>query len=707
MKKHFRPQTSPPILNLIERKLMHMRMKKKLVSGFAIVAGICAFVGLVGLFGVSQLGGRVKAVGGESLPAIESILLLKESQSAIKASERTLLNPALLLADRTLEYQKIEDAFGRADEAIRAYQATGRGSSSDAQWKSFSEAWAAWRADLQAFLDISRKVDQLQIQNPQKLAMDVERNFGQYKAWAAESVKAVLERSEFRGNLDPEKSPFGIWLKSLNLANNDAGKAVGQLQEQLQAVYRSVGSIADFLAIQEYDLARDVYTGEVLPSIEGIQMYVDNLLKPVDESLALFHQMSEHERNRTSVSLQPVEEHLTEIVAETNGEVASVLKQGSRLSYTVTGIVLIVIVLGVIAALSLGLLIARGIAQPLELSVEMIQEMEQGHIDQRLNMEQQDEIGQMARAMDAFAQSLQVEVVDVLQRLATGDLTFDVNPRNEMDKVRGSLQALGKDLNRLIAEVSDTGDRVASGSRNIADTSQNLAEGAIQQAASLEEITNSMNLLMAQTQANSENASKAMAFSEKAQKTASEGSSHMGQMIRAMEQISISSQDISRVIEVIKEIASQTKLLSLNAAIEAAGAGAYGKGFAVVAEEVRELANSCAKAAEETSALIEEASQRVAVGRATADSTALSLTEIVQMVSGVSTTMEEIARASQEQVLGFTQINEGLNRIGDITQGTAATAEEGAASAEDLSAQAAHLKHLLSRFSLHRDIARN
>ncbi len=356
------------------------------------------------------------------------------------------------------------------------------------------------------------------------------------------------------------------------------------------------------------------------------------------------------------------------------------------------------ILLGI--ALFAALFAANAAIKPIRQVQTMANEMSLGHLDLRLNMKRQDELGEMAAAMDSFADDLQSQVVSALQQLANGDLTFTVTPKDENDQIRGAIKKLEEDLNQIMVQILSAGDQIASGSSQVSESAQSLSQGATESAASIEEISASMGEMAGQTRQSAENANQANQLSTETMALAEKGNQQMREMVDAMDEIKVSGENIRKIIKVIDEIAFQTNLLALNAAVEAARAGQHGKGFAVVAEEVRNLAARSAKAAQETTDLIENSVEKTGRGAAIADQTSTALLEIVQGVTKVSDLIQEIAAASTEQAQGISQVNQGLGQIDEVIQQNTAAAEESAATSEELSSQSAQLKDMLSRFTL-------
>ena len=336
----------------------------------------------------------------------------------------------------------------------------------------------------------------------------------------------------------------------------------------------------------------------------------------------------------------------------------------------------------------------------------IIQASKTGNLGHRGNVANMDAVykpmlGGINEIIDAIVAPI-AELREKLAKVAEGDLTAYVtgNYQGDHEQLKLALNGTLDKLNEILMQVRDSASQMAQGSSQVSSTSQMISQGATEQAASLEQITASMNEINSQTKGNAESATRANGLAQTAKDDAQGGSTNMGRMVRAMGEIDESAQKISKIIKVIDEIAFQTNLLALNAAVEAARAGVHGKGFAVVAEEVRNLAARSANAAKETAELIEGSIKKVNTGNDVAQLTSQSLSKIVDGISKVTTLVGEIAAASNEQALGIGQVNQGLVQLDQVTQQNTASAEESAAAAVELSEQAAQLQELLRRFKL-------
>jgi len=255
-------------------------------------------------------------------------------------------------------------------------------------------------------------------------------------------------------------------------------------------------------------------------------------------------------------------------------------------------------------------------------------------------------------------------------------------------------------LRKITDELDDGSEQVASASEELSSASQQLAEGSSEQASSLEETSATLNESTSMIQQTNDNTEQASEMSDKADKASSKGREEMQQMMDSMQQIKDSSDEISKIIKVIDDIAFQTNILSLNAAVEAARAGEAGAGFAVVAEEVRNLAQRSAKAAQDTTDIIEKNIQLSEKGVGVAKRVQEALVEINEQSASLSKLIDEINAASKEQAQGISQINEAVSQMEQVTQQNAANAEETASSSEEMSAQAESLNDIVTRLNI-------
>jgi methyl-accepting chemotaxis protein len=236
--------------------------------------------------------------------------------------------------------------------------------------------------------------------------------------------------------------------------------------------------------------------------------------------------------------------------------------------------------------------------------------------------------------------------------------------------------------------LSTGAEQITAAATQVSSASQSLAEGSSEQAASLEETSASLEEINSMTKRNADHAQNAKQLAQETRHAADLGTKQMDEMVAAMNAIKASADNIAKIVKSIDEIAFQTNILALNAAVEAARAGEAGMGFAVVAEEVRALAQRSAVAARETATKIEDSIQKSTAGVEVSGKAAESLTVIAAKARQVDELVAEIAHASQEQTKGLGQINLAMSQMDKVTQANAGNAEETAAAAEELNAQA-------------------
>ena len=260
-----------------------------------------------------------------------------------------------------------------------------------------------------------------------------------------------------------------------------------------------------------------------------------------------------------------------------------------------------------------------------------------------------------------------------------------------------SRRSIIRPLEASISVVDTASTQSEAAAREISTASQRLAEGASEQAASLEETSATLEEIAGMTQRNAEHAGAAEAIAGETRAAADAGTADMAEMVQAMAEIKTASDNISKIIKTIDEIAFQTNILALNAAVEAARAGEAGAGFSIVADEVRSLARRSALAAKETAESIADSIQKSAHGVQISTKVAGSLQGIAEKARRMNDLVREISAGSKEQSQGITQVNTAVSQLDKVTQTNASASEETASASEELSAQSVELKAAVER----------
>ncbi len=292
--------------------------------------------------------------------------------------------------------------------------------------------------------------------------------------------------------------------------------------------------------------------------------------------------------------------------------------------------------------------------------------------------------------------------VTVARRVADGDLSTDirVTGSDETGQLLQALHDMNANLGRLVGQVRQGTDSIATASSQIASGNHDLSSRTEEQASSLQQTAASMEQLTSTVKQNADNASQANQLALSASDVAVKGGLVVSQVVETMGAISTSSKKIADIIGVIDGIAFQTNILALNAAVEAARAGEQGRGFAVVASEVRSLAGRSAEAAKEIKQLIQASVDKVEEGSLQVSQAGQTMDEIVSSVQRVTDIMGEITAASQEQTSGIEQINRAVAEMDLVTQQNAALVEESTAAAQSMQQQTGDLSQMVSVFRL-------
>ena len=493
--------------------------------------------------------------------------------------------------------------------------------------------------------------------------------------WRQGLTQTVLTGAEFTGSLDPSACALGKWRESdyaKNITDPEILSMLDKITEPHSFIHNEAKEIVMHAEIGDFSEAEIHLTGSILPKTkEVISILTD------------------------------IESRFVDLIEQKNIDIKNT-------ESSISTIILILVAAAVVVCTLLAVLLTNNIVKPLiPLSSFMSKAGSTGDIslgqeDVKIITEiskVKDEIGHTIASCASFVQRV-TEIGEILTRIAEGDLSVEIEELSDADVMGQSLKNMVNNLNNMFAEINTASSQVTAGSTQVANSSQSMAQGSTEQAASVHQLSASVNDISEKTQNSASMAQDAAAHSVNIREKAQEGNERMKSLVEAVTQISEAGQSIGKIIKVIDDIAFQTNILALNAAVEAARAGQHGKGFAVVAEEVRNLAAKSAEAARDTASMIEDTIEKSNLGLSIATDTAESLREIVEEIEQNVEAAHIIAELSNDQTNAISQINVGIDQVSQVIQQNSATAEESAATSQELNGQALSLQSLIGRFKL-------
>jgi len=637
--------------------LKNFKLGIKLMGGFILTASLILAVGVLAFFQQNKILEDLNFISQHSSSALELAQSIESNLNSIDASVNLLLSPYLSADDRRHTVQRIVTGRNKRTKLSESFVANPVAKMVDAEWKAFQQAVVDLTKTNSQIVAYSNELVAMDILSPYRMQRDSERFELEIVRDTLRLTEMLSRRIPYEGNTDPQATQMGKWLADIGTTNPAIRAIADTLRPLHRQFYRLAAQAKDLAARGETTQAAQIIADQLKPLLAEIIKGVASMDEVLEKSERTF-------RNMTELLLKEGEENMAK-----TAKTASILadKVNAISAEAVAGAVrdadagktvsLICMAAGVFLAVTLGFLLTRTITKPLFLGVDLARSMSDGDMTKQMNVDQRDEIGALAKALNEMAGNL---------RKMFGDIHSGVG---NVDSSSSQLAAISLQMSTNLASAAKRLEQVAAAAEEMS-SNQNTIAAAMEQA--------STNVNMVATSAEEMNATitEIASNSAKAKKITAEAVSHSQKASERVDELGRAADDINKVTEVITEISEQTNLLALNATIEAARAGEVGRGFAVVANEIKDLAKQTAEATLDIKNKIQGIQQATGVTVKEINEISSVIVDVDNIVATIASAVEEQSVTTKEIAENVAQASQGITEVNEnVAQSSIASQE--------------------------------
>jgi methyl-accepting chemotaxis protein len=602
-------------------------------------------VGGVGWFGVSRLNGYLNKIALTNMPGISLLGQMQYEMASLRTVMRTLLSQNIPPADRGRQIQEYASHLLAFETAQLGYQAMSRSNEEEALWKEFLAASATWLEQNSEVINRIRTVEESGLSNPEAILSQIQKIKVGHHHLEIQLLDAILNGSAFEGGDSPTDCQYGRWIAGFKTDNQVYKKTRPKMDAPHARMHEIIGIIKDHVSKGERVTARDILEKEFRPNTAEFVAGLDALEKETQRINTLYDEMNDLVLGEKQGALQTkVFDTLAQLAQINNNNANHEQAASTRAQAMIRMEVAVGMAAGFVLAMILGFFSSTAITRPIRRMVALLRDVsEKNDLTKRLDIKSKDELGVLAVSFNGFLENLRQVITRLSEHVG------------EVSAASTELAAVSEQMASATEQMSVQSQGAAANAAGITDrisatsgTVNGLSERVSAMAAAVEEMTSSV----AEISVNASGSAR----------TAGEAAELAANTGKTVEDLKASAQEIGQVVEVIVDIADQTKLLALNATIEAARAGEAGKGFAVVASEVKDLAGQTSRSTDDIRRRIQGIQERT-------QESAVAIGRIVGVIHRVSDMAQGIAAAVEQQSATINEI------AGNISQGAAASTE--------------------------------